>query len=262
MNALPYAFVIAFAIVIITSTFLRLLYILPAFNVTKPPRRPRGQPTRLLVVLGSGGHTAEMLSILQGLDPTLYTHRSYVISSGDEFSALKAIEFESTLDSALSQHKRDSTNIPSTYDISLVPRARNIHQPLITTPLSSLRCLLACFAVLRASGTQRRSGTNTDQGSDYLCADDIQYAYPELIVANGPATAVLIIVASLLLRIFSVRGTQGKMRTIYVESWARVSTLSLSGQILKAGGMVNRMLVQWETLARNGQGEFRGALVQ
>lgn len=89
-----------------------------------------------------------------------------------------------------------------------------------------------------------------------------QYAYPDLIVANGPATAVLIIAASLLLRFFNIIGTAGKMRTIYVESWARVSTLSLSGKILRAGGMVNRMLVQWDGLAKKGQGEFRGALVR
>ncbi|KAI4186880.1 MAG: hypothetical protein LQ348_004161 [Seirophora lacunosa] len=256
MSALPYRQLLT------ESPQLRLLYVLPAFNATKPRRRQKGQPTRLLVVLGSGGHTAEMLSILQGLDPTLYTHRSYVVSSGDDFSALKAIEFESTMRSAYEQGKRESTKVPSTYDISVVPRARNIHQPLLTTPISSLRCLLACFSILRATGTQSPSGSNADQRSGCSRAHDIQYAYPDLIVANGPATAVLIVIASLLLRIFRVPGAEGKMRTIYVESWARVSTLSLSGKILRACGMVNRMLVQWETLGKTGQGEFRGALVQ
>ena len=89
-----------------------------------------------------------------------------------------------------------------------------------------------------------------------------RYTYPDLIIANGPATAVLVIAASLLLRFLNLRGTEGKMRTIYVESWARVNSLSLSGKVLVACGMVNRMLVQWENLARNGQGEFIGALVQ
>ncbi|KAL8930147.1 MAG: hypothetical protein Q9208_000764 [Pyrenodesmia sp. 3 TL-2023] len=261
MGALPYIF--AFAILIATSTFLRLLYILPAFNPTKPTPRAKGQPTRLLIVLGSGGHTAEMLSLLHTLDPTLYTHRSYVVSSGDEFSALKAIEFENALASKHEESEQKDKHLLSTYDISVVPRAREIHQPLLTTPWSSLRCLLACFAILQTSATQQTS-TIAHAKRDYMrnSMRTFRYTYPDLIIANGPATAVLIIVASLMLRFFGIRGTRGKMRTVYVESWARVSTLSLSGKILRAGGMVNRMLVQWDTLAKRGQGEFRGALVR
>ena len=37
------------------------------------------------------------------------------------------------------------------------------------------------------------------------------------------------------------------MRSIYIESWARVRTLSLSGRILKP--LVDRFLVQWPQLA-------------
>ncbi|KAI4191934.1 MAG: hypothetical protein LQ346_004557 [Caloplaca aetnensis] len=260
MSALPYIF--AFTSIILTSIFLRLLYILPALNPTKPSPRAKGQPTRLLIVLGSGGHTAEMLSLLHTLDPNLYTHRSYVVSSGDDFSALKAIEFENALATEHGGSKRE-IDLLSTYDVSVIPRAREIYQPLLTTPWSSLRCLFACFAILRTPATQQTSIITNAQRDDtrngiLMC----KYSYPDLIVANGPATAVLIIVASLIFRFFGLSGTNGKMRTVYVESWARVSTLSLSGKILRAGGMVNRMLVQWDMLAKNGQGEFRGALVR
>lgn len=248
---------------LIASLQLRILYILPAFNPTKPSPRPKGQPTRLLIVLGSGGHTAEMLSLLHTLDPTRYTHRSYVVSSGDDFSALKAIEFEKGLASKHEENEPKDKVILSTYDVSVVPRAREIYQPLLTTPWSSLRCLLACSAILRTPATQQTSiVTNARRDDMRNSMMTVQYTYPDLIIANGPATAVLIIVAALMLRFFSMRGTRGKMRTVYVESWARVSTLSLSGKILRAGGMVNRMLVQWDTLAKRGQGEFRGALVR
>ncbi len=279
MGALPYIF--AFTSILLASIFvsqlrsishavkglipslqLRLLYILPATNPTRPSPRAKGQPTRLLIVLGSGGHTAEMLSILHTLDPDLYTHRSYVVSSGDDFSALKAIEFEDTLATKHKESKRRE-DLRSSYDISVVPRAREIHQPLLTTPWSSLRCLFACFTILRPPATQQTSIVTTAQRKDTRnCIAMRKYSYPDLILANGPATAVLIIVASLILRFFGMTGSKGKMRTVYVESWARVSTLSLSGKILRAGGMVNRMLVQWDMLARNGQGEFRGALVR
>ena len=52
------------------------------------------------------------------------------------------------------------------------------------------------------------------------------------------------------------------MRTIYVESWARVRGLSLSGKILVAVGACERVLVQWEGLGRAGKGEFKGVLVR
>ncbi|KAL8872166.1 MAG: hypothetical protein Q9174_002157 [Haloplaca sp. 1 TL-2023] len=206
-----------------------------------------------------------MLSLLHDLQPALYTHRSYVVSSGDDFSASKAAEFESRL-RAVCNGSMDAPVIPSSYDISVIPRARKIHQPLWTTPLSALRCFLACFTVLRAPNSQdsqdKHSPGLNQKGGLHGSRGAFAYAYPDLIIANGPATAVLVIVTALLLRFFDVRGTQGKMRSIYVESWARVNTLSLSGRILVAGGMVNRMLVQWDTLARRGQGEFRGALVR
>ncbi len=203
-----------------------------------------------------------MFSLLHDLDPNVYTHRSYIISSGDNFSALKAVEFEIALE-AKRRDKQGTILVPSTYDISVIPRARKIHQPLVTTPVSSLRCLIACFTLLGAPITRQSSWSDTNQHqTKRLTMENPRYTYPDLIIANGPATAVLVIAASLLLRFLNLRGTEGKMRTIYVESWARVNSLSLSGKALVACGMVNRMLVQWENLARNGQGEFIGALVQ
>ncbi|KAL9002696.1 MAG: hypothetical protein Q9188_004392 [Gyalolechia gomerana] len=249
---------------LITNVQLRLLYVLPAFNPTRPRLRTKGQPTRLLIVLGSGGHTAEMFSLLQGLNANLYTHRTYVISSGDDFSATKAMEFENTLGAGREENRRELSPVPSTFDISFVPRARKIHQSLLTTPISSLRCLFACFGILFAPSTQRSTNSDVDGVHPQVVMEgkSISYTYPDLIIANGPATAVLLIASALLLRFCNLRGTEGKMRTIYIESWARVSTLSLSGKILMTGGMVNRMLVQWEILAQRGGGEFRGALVR
>lgn len=192
-----------------------------------------------------------MFSLLRDLDPKSYTHRSYIVSSGDGFSASKAVDFECALE-AKRRHEDGTVLVPSTYDISVIPRARGIHQPLWTTPVSSLRCLVACFTFLGAPQHQ----------TERLAPRTPRYKYPDLIIANGPATAVLVIAASLLLRFLNLRGTEGKMRTIYVESWARINSLSLSGRILVTCGMVNRMLVQWEDLSRKGLGDFIGALIQ
>ncbi len=265
MTTLPWA--TAFALILITTAFvslpqmhkaplltdtpsatqLRLLYILPALHRTKPPARQRGTPIHLLIVLGSGGHTAEMLSLLTNLDSNSYTHRSYLTSSGGDFSAGKAQEFERGL-----VGKDLSATGRRDYSIHTVPRARGIHQSLLTSPLTSLHCLYTCLLLL----------FKHPQG------------YPDLILTNGPATSLILILASTILRYFAFlpmlsnpgsgnsRIVAGKMRVIYVESWARVKRLSLSGRVIVWCGLCDRVLVQWKGLETRGWGEYRGALVR
>jgi beta-1,4-N-acetylglucosaminyltransferase len=92
--------------------------------------------------------------------------------------------------------------------------------------------------------------------------------YPDVIITNGPATAVMVILAATLLKFFAVAPVW-KMKIIYVESWARVKTLSLSGKVLLRIGICDKFLVQWESLANttNGTGarqkvEWKGFLVE
>ena len=83
--------------------------------------------------------------------------------------------------------------------------------------------------------------------------------FPDLIMVNGPATATVLVYAAIALRFFNVKGcvTDGKMRTVYVESWARVKKMSLSGTMLSR--VVDRCLVQWPQLdaKRNGSGKAK-----
>lgn len=183
-----------------------------------------------------------MLSLLEDLDTTSYTHRTYIISSGDDFSARKAVDFEEQLATRSGSDKLDEKNviIPSSYSLHLVPRARKVHQSLLSAPLSSLQCFIACILFLN-SGTSSSAFRNN---------------YPDLILINGPATSVLVLLAALFLRFFALPGTNGKMRSIYVESWARVKALSLSGKILVGIGAVDRVLVQWEGLAKESRLEY------
>lgn len=252
-------------LLLIPLTTLRILSLLPAYR-PRPRSKLRGTPTRLLIILGSGGHTAEMFALLRDLDTEKYNWRSYIVGEGDGFSAARAEEFERGLseraraqatrtrrtNGALegekaeqahtqegSQEAEEETQGYGGYDISTIPRARHIHQPLSTTPLSALRCLLACFAVLLRT-------PNAERGP------------PDLILTNGPGTGVVVVLASLILRFLGVG--QDRMRTVYVESWARVKGLSLSGRLLVR--VVDRVLVQWEGLEGvGGRGEFLGVLV-
>lgn len=163
------------------------------------------------------------------LDPSVYTYRTYVVSSGDHFSAAKATEFEKS-DYFKGNGKDDS------YTIVTVPRARRVHQSCLTAPFSTLRCFWACLLVL--------IGLHPGQ-QDHL-------PYPDIILTNGPATAVCVIMAAKLIRLvrrllLCSTTNEQQLRTIFVESWARVSTLSLSGRLLLP--FVDRFLVQWPGLA-------------
>lgn len=205
-----------------------------------------------------------MLSLLADIDPKSYTHRSYVVSSGDDFSSGKAEEFEDDLAAKATGRGKRFVDDPRKretglsrgcirgyihrqgYSIHTVPRARRIHQSLLTTPLSSYYCLGACLSLLLSH----------------------HEGLPDLILTNGPATALIMILASTILRYssflpsFSRFGAAGKMRVVYVESWARVKRPSLSGRVIVGCGLCDRVLVQWKGLETRGWGEYRGVLVR
>ena len=178
-----------------------------------------------------------------------YTYRTWVVGQGDGISARRAREFEETV---VGLQKREgsangnlSHNEPG-YQIVTVPRAREIHQSAFTAPVSCLRCMLACWTVLLPSS-----------------AKDLDIDFPDLILCTGPATATILVFTSILIRFFDVRGcdSRGKMRTVYIESWARVKKLSLSGKLMLR--VVDRFFVQWPQLLgkTGGRGEYLGVLV-
>ncbi|KAL4781878.1 oligosaccharide biosynthesis protein Alg14-like protein [Aspergillus varians] len=245
---------------LVVSTIV-LILLLGAFAITRstpvPKWRRKGSPLHLLVVLGSGGHTAEIFTMLYRMDlcPSKYAYRTYLVSSGDNFSAAKAVEYEIAL--------RERGAAPASYVIVTVPRARRVHQSYFTAPFSTLLCFRSCFlALCRRHPDQRRHGL----------PEQLTSPYPDLILTNGPATAVCAVLAARILRLCHGRlsllfpgmadahpSTTGaepdgsnpmvdelRLRTIFVESWARVKTLSLSGKILLP--FADRFLVQWPAL--------------
>lgn len=88
----PIIFVLSASLVVFATSLLRLLWILPSFRVQ--PRPSRKSSAKVVIVLGSGGHTAEMLRLIEPLNFDKYTRRVYVVSSGDTLSEGKARAFE------------------------------------------------------------------------------------------------------------------------------------------------------------------------
>lgn len=250
----------------LTTAFsiLRLATILSPTR-TKPIRHGRRnpkEPTHLLIVLGSGGHTAEMLSMLDRavnepsenarLNWRDYSHRTWVVSEGDSISAARARDFEDMASSLGGQDaimagkvKRATDAGPGSYEIVMVPRARKIHQSVYTAPISCAQTFMACWALL--SGKVQEDGKGRD--------------FPDLVLVNGPATATVLVFATVALRFFNFKGcgARSKMRTVYVESWARVKKMSLSGELLSR--VVDRCLVQWPMLDKRRNGTGRASYV-
>jgi len=189
-------------------------------------RRRRALALTSMYVLGSGGHTAEMLQLLRGMLPSRdhSALRVYVVAKTDALSAKKAEALEATLtagggdgDETSDENNDDDGDEPLPYKIELVDRAREVGQSYLTSFFTTLRSFLTTARlVLRHR--------------------------PGMVLVNGPGTCLPIVVWARVL----VPGS----RVYYVESIARVDHLSLTGKILLKCGLANGgFYVQWRALA-------------
>nr|XP_022317732.1 UDP-N-acetylglucosamine transferase subunit ALG14 homolog [Crassostrea virginica] len=165
----------------------------------------------VLAVMGSGGHTKEMLSLLSGLGPQ-YRPRCYVIAKTDTMSQQKVEMFE--------KQRQTVEGIKSAeYSVSLIPRSREVAQSWLSSISSTLTAIVYSFPVVFRS-------------------------LPSLIVCNGPGTCVPICLVGVCLKILSL----GQVKIVYVESICRVDSLSVSAWMLYY--VVDHMLVQWPSLQK------------
>ncbi|TNN61174.1 UDP-N-acetylglucosamine transferase subunit ALG14 [Liparis tanakae] len=123
---------------VFTLILICLLFIIRLYVVVKTGSRykpgARG-PVSVLVVAGSGGHTTEMLRLMESLSAA-YSPRHYVIADTDRMSEEKICTFES------------SKHADSQFSISRVPRSREVHQAWISSALSTLDALRASMPLV------------------------------------------------------------------------------------------------------------------
>ncbi|KAK1962318.1 Alg14-domain-containing protein [Colletotrichum sublineola] len=185
--------------------------------------------TYFLVVLGSGGHTKEMLAMMEiGFPNVPSMHRRYLISSGDSMSLKHLKAFEDDLKAA---HGEEQVG---TYDKYIVARARKIHQSLLTTPFTALLSVIQIFPLLLSSPFK---GVRSRQ------------QFPDIILTNGPATGFIVGLVSYVLKVFFIV-PEDTMQVLYIESWARIRTLSLTGKLFHRTGIADLLLVQHEKVAK------------
>jgi beta-1,4-N-acetylglucosaminyltransferase len=174
-----------------------------------------------------------MIALLSSLDFDQYYPRTYVLCAGDSLSVNKAI--------ALEENKAPANDERRRYKLLIIPRARRVHQSLLTTPPTALVSLLSCIyhmtlVPMFSGGYSRGLG--------------------DILLVNGPGTCFVLCGAAYINKFLGLPAP----KLIYVESFARVQSLSLSGRLLRP--FVDRFIVQWpEVLRSHPNVEYRGWLV-
>ncbi|KAL2608954.1 hypothetical protein R1flu_027527 [Riccia fluitans] len=181
-----------------------------------PPVTAKGlrnqRPLKTLIVLGSGGHTAEILHIVEKMNFKNYSPRCYIAAVTDNHSLAKAKRLEE-------EKAGDDSKQCRYYRIY---RSREVGQSYITSIGTTL------FAMVHA----------------FYLAFSIQ---PDLIICNGPGTCLPVCIAGLVLKVLGVRWVV----MVYVESIARVRKLSLTGLLFYKLHLMDQFYVQWPKLQQN-----------
>ncbi|OWZ59246.1 UDP-N-acetylglucosamine transferase subunit ALG14 [Cryptococcus neoformans c45] len=213
----------------VLAILLCLIFLQPS-KTSRAPYRPNNAKCSLGVFLGSGGHTSEMKTLLSTLDYERYQPRTYIYCHGDDLSLKAVSDIESSKGGLISS---------KAYYLLSLPRARRVGQPLLSTMFSALKTLyiatLKLFLIPLLKNPRR--------------------PFVDLLIVNGPGTCVVLVLVSYIRRILGLEYT----RIIYVESFARVKSLSLSGKMIRP--FVDRFLVQWPDASDGDNVIYKGLLV-
>ncbi|WCJ31913.1 hypothetical protein M5689_013364 [Euphorbia peplus] len=165
-----------------------------------------------LVVLGSGGHTAEMINVLSALHKDKFMPRFYISALTDTMSREKARVLEESLGD-------ESGSSGTSAKFFQIYRSREVGQSYITSIGTTLIATAhALWLMIKIR--------------------------PQVILCNGPGTCVPLCVIAFLFKVLGIRWST----VFYVESIARVRRLSLSGLLLYKLRIADQFYVQWPQL--------------
>ena len=183
-----------------------------------------------MYIMGSGGHTSEMLmTIKASLSISPNMHRRYVVTTGDKHSLHACQKLEHEIRERFGQEA-------GTSDVVTIQRARAVHQSLLSAILPAL------WSVWEAIGLLTR-------GPDVRSTSRDKFRYPSVIVTNGPGTCFIIAFVAFILRVLDIV-PKHKGRIIYIETWAHITSLSLTGKLFDLFGIADLFCVQHPGLAQ------------
>ncbi|KAL3270963.1 hypothetical protein HHI36_021466 [Cryptolaemus montrouzieri] len=214
--------IIEVLILLILVIVTRVLYLIHKITTgySRKSEIKRTTPCKILICIGSGGHTTEMLQLIKNINFAKYKPRYYTMAKTDKTSHDKVVNFE-----------KAKEGISSNYTIIEVPRSREVHQSYITSVITTLYSTLYSLPIVLG-------------------------IMPDVIICNGPGSCVPICVVSFILKCMFIKD----IRIVFIESYCRVQTFSLTGKILTY--LADNFLVQWPDLKNKlKRAEYIGQLM-
>jgi len=195
-------------------------------------------------VLGSGGHTGELCEIIkQQFKAGRNLHRRY-ITSGDTHSHNALLQLEDLIQRAYPDGSA------GTWDVFKVMRARRVHQPIYTAWYTSI---LSAISIVRALVQEPKNRPKSIYGN--------AFKYPHVVVSNGPGTGFIVYLVAHLLKMFFLI-PKDRVRTVYIETWAHITTLSLTGKLFYYTDIADVFMVQHRALATKIRKPFVGEVAK
>lgn len=199
---------VAFVVILILVRVVHVIY-----SSGRPLSKRASKPVSTLIILGSGGHTAEMLNLLAVLQKDRFKPRFYIAAATDNMSLQKAMLLENSLASESGMAVADTAQFMKIY------RSREVGQSYITSVWTTLIAIVhALWLMIKIR--------------------------PEVILCNGPGTCIPLCVIAFIFKVLGIRWSS----IFYVESIARVRRLSLSGLLLYKLWLADQIFVQWPQL--------------
>ncbi|KAG2391796.1 hypothetical protein C9374_013281 [Naegleria lovaniensis] len=139
-----------------------------SINNSADSSRSSSRKIKTLVVLGSGGHTGEIMDMIQSLDPNKYSFE-FVLAQTDKGSE-KSVRYllkDKPLFHPLSFHR--------------IPRSREVHQSYFTSIFTTIKALLYTTFITNIT------------------------INPDLIIVNGPGTCIPVCLSAYLTRFLGIK---------------------------------------------------------
>lgn len=226
-------------VAIFVALLMRICFILPE-RITKGvllgkewkrDKKKRVKQCDAVVVLGSGGHTTEMLKLIANLPRNIYKKMTFIVADTDHTSIKQLHNQYVSISLVYPTNGSHFQSLQSSDRVIQIPRSREVGQSWISTLGTTLYALYHAFCLMSRS-------------------------MPDVVLCNGPGTCIPICAVVLLFRFFG----KGECKIIFCESFARVERLSFSGK-LAYYLFADRFVVHWPELeTKYHQAEYIGRI--